>query len=234
MFARDLSKITDLTPLDPPPDPPIDPIERPFCTNNLQDFLNHCNLVIDFSLPDGSYELIKALLKSPKPLVCGVTGLKDMHLLEDLAKLSPVFFDKNMSLGIGVLSKIASLVSKYLRDFDIEILEMHHRQKLDAPSGTALKLANAITSQRSDLEIKAQNQDILNQKRAKNTLNIVSQRGGDIFGRHTVGFYGDGEYLELTHNATSRALFAKGALDAAKFVFAKAPGMYGVSDMLDA
>lgn len=201
-----------------------------FCTQNLPDFLAHCEIVIDFSLPEFSKKLVVALHKNPRPLVCGVTG-RDVQDLRALSVFSPVFYAQNFSVGVAMMREMAIFAAQNLKNFDIEILEMHHRHKKDAPSGTALLLAEAISSAREkigeDTEITQHNG-----ARKKNSLQIASQRGGDIAGKHVVGFYADGEFIEIAHTASSPVIFAKGAIVAARNIFAQKNGFFTMADLI--
>jgi len=139
-----------------------------------------------------------------------------------------------MSLGIAVLNRLVEIASKKLRDFDIEIVEMHHRYKKDAPSGTALTLAEHAARARGleldKVRVSGRNGNI--GERNKEEIGVFALRGGDIVGRHTVGFYNDGEFLELNHTATSRDTFAKGAIKAAKWIVSQEAGFYSIYDCL--
>jgi 4-hydroxy-tetrahydrodipicolinate reductase len=139
-----------------------------------------------------------------------------------------------MSLGVAVLNHLVELASKSLRDFDIEIVEQHHRFKKDAPSGTALTLGEHAARGRGlnldDVRISGRNGLI--GERTKDEIAIMALRGGDIVGRHTVGFYNDGEFIEMNHTATSRDTFAKGAIKAAKWIINQPNGLYTINDCL--
>lgn len=202
-------------------------IPNVIATSDILEFISACEIVIDFSLPEGTKALADALKKSPRPFVCGVTGLEDIGFLRDLSVHMPVLFDRNMSLGIATLCEIVKFAAKNLTGFDIEILEMHHRFKKDAPSGTALKLFDAMSSVQNNLSYIQRG----NSKREAGEVNISSLRGGDVAGRHMVGFYADGEFLELKHEATSPITFAKGAIRAAKWLESRSPGFYSMSDI---
>jgi len=145
-----------------------------------------------------------------------------------------VFYATNMSLGVAVLNRLAELASGALREFDIEIVEMHHHHKKDAPSGTALTLASHCASARNlDIDkVRVSGRDGMIGARSRDEIAVMALRGGDIAGRHTAGFYGDGEYIELTHVATSRATFAKGAISSALWLAAQKAGRYGIYDVL--
>ncbi|PAF42574.1 4-hydroxy-tetrahydrodipicolinate reductase [Helicobacter sp. 11S03491-1] len=210
-------------------------LEGVFVTNDLEAFIQNCDLVIDFSLPQATHALLQTLWHIPKPIVCGTTGLeqKTLDLIHKLSELMPILYATNMSRGIAMLNKIVTLLSQSLSDADIEICEIHHRHKKDAPSGTALTLGESCAKARG-LElskIKVCNREGNIGERKKDEIAIMSLRGGDVAGRHTVGLYMDGEYLELTHNATSRLTFAKGALNAAKWLIKQPAGLYNIENI---
>jgi 4-hydroxy-tetrahydrodipicolinate reductase len=206
-------------------------------TNNLHIFLNACDIVIDFSLPEACQALLEEALKTPKPLVIGTTGLDShqMNLLKEASEMMPILYATNMSLGVALLSKLVHLASATLEGFDIEIVEQHHRHKKDAPSGTALTLAHSAADGRGlDLDkvrVSGRNGNI--GERTKDEIAVMALRGGDIVGRHTVGFYNDGEFIELNHTATSRNTFSKGALRAGKWLINKPEGLYSIADCLE-
>lgn len=210
--------------------------EGTLVTNDLDSFIEASDIIIDFSLPEASETLMEALLKHPKPLVSGTTGLEahQANLLKELSAVAPVLYATNMSLGVALLAKLVNLASQTLEGFDIEIVEMHHRHKKDAPSGTALTLAEAAAAGRTlDLDsvrVSGRNGNI--GERTKDEIAVMALRGGDIVGRHTVGFYNDGEFVELNHTATSRNTFSKGALRAAKWLVNQPNGLYGIADCL--
>ena len=205
-------------------------------TNDIATLIENSDVIIDFTLPQGTEALLEKLLISPKPLVSGTTGLNDhqINLLKELSQRAPVLYATNMSLGIAILKRLVAIASEKLRDFDIEIVEMHHRYKKDAPSGTALTLAEFAAKARGlELDkVRVSGRDGNIGERKKDEIGVFALRGGDIVGRHTVGFYNDGEYLELNHTATSRDTFAKGAIKAAKWVVAQEPGLYTIDDCL--
>jgi len=206
-------------------------------TNDLKTFLNGCDVVIDFSLPDACQALLEASIETPKPLVIGTTGL-DVHqfnLLKDASEQMPILYATNMSLGVALLNKLVNMASKTLEGFDIEIVEMHHRHKKDAPSGTALTLAESAAAGRGqnldDVRVSGRNGNI--GERSEDEIAVMALRGGDIVGRHTVGFYNDGEFIELNHTATSRNTFSKGAIRAAQWLSTKEAGLYSIADCLE-
>ncbi len=207
-------------------------------TNDIKVLLDNCDVVIDFSSPKASEELLTQVIESKqgKALVIATTGFNkhQQNLLLEASKLVPVLYASNMSLGVAVLNKLVSLAAKTLRDFDIEIVEQHHRHKLDSPSGTALTLANSAANARDlDLdEVRISGRDGDIGARTKDEIAVMALRGGDIVGRHTVGLYNDGEYLELNHTATSRNTFSKGAIKVAKWIVDKEPKLYCINDAL--
>ena len=206
-------------------------------TSDMQAFLQSADIIIDFSLPEACEMLLEEAIKIPKPLVIGTTGLNahQLNLLKQASELMPILYATNMSLGVALLNKLVYQASAALEEFDIEIVEMHHRHKKDAPSGTALTLAESAASARGvDLDkVRISGRDGNIGQRSKDEIAIMALRGGDIVGRHTVGFYNDGEFIELNHTATSRNTFSKGALRAGKWLANKEPGLYGISDCLE-
>lgn len=198
--------------------------------------LDKSDVIIDFTIAMGTESLLENALKSPKPLVIGTTGLNEHqhNLLKEVASNMPVLYSTNMSLGVAVMNRLVELASKSLSDFDIEIVEQHHRFKKDAPSGTALTLGEYAARGRGlnldDVRVSGRNGLI--GERSKDEIAIMALRGGDIVGRHTVGFYNDGEFIEMNHTATSRDTFAKGAIKAAKWIINQPNGLYTISDCL--
>jgi len=205
-------------------------------TNDAKTLLENCDVVIDFSAPMATQSLLEAALQTPKPLVIATTGLNDhqKNLMMEVSKLAPVLYASNMSLGIAILNKLVSMVSEKLKDFDIEIVEQHHHFKVDAPSGTALTLAESCAKAR-DLDLKevmVTGRSGHVGARTKDEIGVFAVRGGDVVGRHTVGFYNEGEFLELNHTATSRETFARGAIKVSKWLVKQQPGFYSINDAL--
>lgn len=205
-------------------------------TDKFDELFANCDVVIDFTIKDGAINLLNYARTDPKPLVIGTTGLGEegANLLKLASAAMPILYATNMSLGVAVLNRLAALASKALRDFDAEIVEQHHRHKKDAPSGTALTLGERVATARG-LNLKdvlVTGRDGLVGARSKDEIAILAVRGGDVVGRHTVGFYNDGEFIELNHTATSRATFAKGAIKAAIWVAGRESGLYGIDDCL--
>lgn len=205
-------------------------------TNSMKALLENCDIVIDFSAPDATQELCEEALKNPTPLVVATTGFTEhqQNLLVEASKEMPVLYSSNMSAGIALLKQLVEQVSGTLRDFDIEIVEQHHRHKVDSPSGTALTLGEFAAKGRDlDLnDVRISGRDGQIGARSKDEIAVMALRGGDIVGRHTVGFYNDGEFLELNHTATSRETFSKGAIRAAKWLVNQESGFYSINDCL--
>jgi len=205
-------------------------------TNSMDALLEVCDVVIDFSAPVATQELCEAALKNPTALVVATTGftVHQQNLLTEASKEMPVLYSSNMSAGIALLKQLVEQVSATLEDFDIEIVEQHHRHKVDAPSGTALTLGEFAAKGRGlDLDaVRVSGRDGQIGARTKDEIAVMALRGGDIVGRHTVGFYSDGEFLELNHTATSRETFSKGAVRAATWLVAQDAGFYSINDCL--
>ena len=205
-------------------------------TNSMKALLEACDVVIDFSAPVATQELCEEALKNPTPLVIATTGFTahQQNLLTEASNEMPVLYASNMSAGIALLKQLVEQVSATLKDFDIEIVEQHHRHKVDAPSGTALTLGEFAAKGRGlDLDaVRVSGRDGQIGARSKDEIAVMALRGGDIVGRHTVGFYNDGEFLELNHTATSRETFSKGAIRAAAWIVSQEPGLYSINDCL--
>ena len=194
------------------------------------------DVIIDFTIPKGTEALLEAAIQNPRPMVIGTTGLSEhqYNLLKEAATKMPILYATNMSLGVAVLNRLVELASKSLAEFDIEIVEQHHRHKKDAPSGTAMTLGEYAARGRGlDLDaVRVSGRNGMIGARTKDEIAIMALRGGDIVGRHTVGFYNDGEFIELNHTATNRATFAKGEIRAAKWVATQENGLYHINDCL--
>lgn len=213
---------------------PVDTI----VTNDMKVLFDSSDVIIDFSVPDATEVLLTEVIENGgnKPLVIATTGFNkhQQNLLLEASKIVPILYATNMSLGVAVLNKLVALASKTLRDFDIEIVEQHHRNKVDSPSGTALTLAEYAANARDlDLdEVRISGRDGQIGARTKDEIAVMALRGGDIVGRHTVGLYNDGEFLELNHTATARNTFSKGAIKVAKWIIAKEAKLYSINDAL--
>ena len=205
-------------------------------TNSMKALLEVCDVVIDFSAPVATQELCEEALKNPTALVVATTGFTEhqQNLLTEASAEMPVLYASNMSAGIALLKQLVEKVAATLTDFDIEIVEQHHRHKVDAPSGTALTLGEFAAKGRGlDLDaVRVSGRDGQVGARSKDEIAVMALRGGDIVGRHTVGFYNDGEFIELNHTATSRETFSKGAIRAATWIVKQESGLYSINDCL--
>ena len=193
--------------------------------------------MIDFSNPAALAAELDYATAHGLPLVLCTTGLsaEQMAAVQDAATRIPVFFSSNMSLGVAVLSALTKKAAAVLGDtFDIEIVEMHHNQKLDAPSGTALMLADAAKAGLSYDPVYTYDRHTRRQKRDKKEIGIAALRGGTVVGEHSVYFAGEQEVITLSHSAGSRSVFAAGALTAAAFLQGKPAGMYSMEDIIGA
>ena len=202
--------------------------------SNIEDIKENPDVIIDFSKPEGSLEILKYAKSKHLPIVIATTGFNEEEnkIIEESSKEIPIFKSSNMSLNINLMADILKKVSKYLKDDDIEIIDIHHNRKVDSPSGTAILLADSINEELE--EKKEYNLDRMQkrEKRNKNEIGFSSIRGGNIVGEHTVIFYGENESLEITHKAYSREVFAEGALNAAKYIVNQKPGMYNMKDLI--
>lgn len=191
--------------------------------------------IIDFSHPSALPAVIELARTRHLPVVIATTGLSEAQIadIHNLAKEVPVFFSANMSLGINLLSELVKKAAAILGDsFDIEIVEKHHNQKLDAPSGTALMLADAAKEGLSFEPQYVYERHSVRQKRDKKEIGISAVRAGTIVGEHDVIFGGRDEVITLSHLATSKEVFATGAINAADFLIGKPAGLYTMKDML--
>ncbi len=193
--------------------------------------------IIDFSSPAATARLIGFALEKKKPLVIGTTGLSDdgKREITRASKEIPVIFSPNMSLGVNILFKLTEIASRALtNEYDVEILEMHHRFKKDAPSGTANRLLEIVRESMRDMDgakVVTGREGIIGE-RTKNEIGVLSMRGGDIVGEHTVFFTAMGERIELSHRASSRDILARGAVTAMEFLAGKPAGLYSMYDVL--
>ncbi len=195
------------------------------------------DVLIDFTRPAGTLAHAAACADAGCALVVGTTGFTpaDRAALATAAQRIPIVFAPNMSIGVNVLVKLVELAAAKLGPaYDIEIVELHHKHKVDAPSGTALRLGEAAAAGAGvDLAKSAvYAREGVTGERPAGAIGFATLRGGDAVGEHTVLYLGDGERIELTHRATSRDTFASGALRAARFVAGKPPGLYDMADVL--
>jgi len=205
--------------------------------DRIEQHLNSSTVIIDFTNPEASLSYLRAAAKKAVPIVIATTGFNSKQLAEikRLSRRTPTLLSANTSLGVNVLVSILGKAAKMLgEDYDVEIVEAHHRFKKDAPSGTALALGRSVA--------KALNRDLdkigingrkgIVGERSKKEIALLSVRAGDIVGEHTVIFGGIGERLEFIHRAHSRDTFARGAIRAAQWLARQKPGLYGMQDIL--
>ncbi len=195
-----------------------------------------CDCAVDFSFHEVTPEIAEACARAGKPLVIGTTGhtAQERSRIDAAAKKIPIVWAGNYSVGVNVLNWLVENAARLLdSSFEVEVVEMHHHHKKDAPSGTAEKLLSIIESVRGlDKSVEKHGRAGLVGERSKNEIGVHSLRGGSVVGDHTVIFAGEGERVELTHKAESRANFANGAIRAAQWVCGKAPGIYGMESVL--
>ncbi len=209
-----------------------------FTTDNEEELFEKSDVIIDFTLPEAIENHAALAAKHKKTLIVGTTGLtqEDEGLLRQAAQETVVIYSANMSVGVNMLLALVEQAAARLDpDWDIEIFESHHKYKVDAPSGTALAIGKAAATGRGNsLENLADyNRHGHTGVREKGKIGFSVARGGDVVGEHTAFFFADGERLELSHKATNRSLFAKGALRAAIWSEGKEAGLYSMRDVLD-
>ena len=206
-------------------------------TTELKTLLPHADVIIDFSSPEASAHHADLALEEKIPLVVGTTGLNKTQekKLSQVAEKIPLVYAANTSVGVTLLTALVERAAAALTsDWDIEILEMHHRHKIDAPSGTALALGRAAAAGRgADHDrIAVRQRDGQVGPRPPGAIGYAALRGGDVIGDHTVIFAGPKERIELAHKAGGREIYAEGALRAARWVYGRNPGLYSMRDVL--
>lgn len=207
-------------------------------THDLRRALERCpGVIIDFSSTASAIENLKRAVEYSAAMIIGTTGFtpEQNNLIKEGSKKIPIMFAPNMSVGMNILFKLVADAARVLKDeFDIEVLEIHHREKKDAPSGTAMKLASVVCEASGRKFPDALSYDRRSKEGARSHDEIGMQviRGGDVVGEHTVFYCGAGERLELKHVATNRATFAAGAIRSAKWINGKTPGLYDMEDVL--
>ncbi len=206
-------------------------------TDDIAGVIENSDVIVDFTTPISTINNVKQAKQAHKPIVIGTTGLMDeeIKIIKTASFSIPILLSPNMSIGVNILLDIMGNVARDLgEDYDIEIIETHHNQKKDAPSGTAKRLADEILQAKG----KGKNLRLIYGregsvgKRPKGEIAIHAVRAGDVIGDHTVIFAGENERIEITHRAHSRDVFARGALRACKFIVGKSPRLYNMKDVL--
>lgn len=201
---------------------------------SIHDNVEKPDVIIDFSHHSALPEILNYAVRKNIPVVIATTGHDqfESNLMVEATEWIPVFFSRNMSIGVNLLIALAKKASEFLgADYDVEIIEKHHRNKLDAPSGTALMIADAIKETRDATDYVYDRHE-KREKRSTEEIGIHAVRGGSIIGEHEVIFAGKDEVVTISHSAASRSLFAAGAIKAAEFIVGKPAGLYGMDDLL--
>lgn len=203
--------------------------------SDINNILEKPDVIVDFSIPVATLNILKYAIKTKTAIVIATTGLSsdDLKEIEEASKIIPVFRASNMSFDINLMKKIVSEVARSLKGNDIEIVETHHNRKIDAPSGTAITLADSINNALGNKMNYVFNRHDIHEKRKPNEIGFSSIRGGNIVGEHSVMFFGEHETFEIKHTSYSRDVFAEGALKACEFIYNKKPGLYGMDDLVE-
>ncbi|MBC8494369.1 MAG: 4-hydroxy-tetrahydrodipicolinate reductase [Candidatus Thioglobus sp.] len=206
--------------------------------DNLAAVTNQFDVVIDFTRPEATLDYLQVCQQAGKSIVIGTTGFDDEGLsaINKAAETIPVVFAPNMSVGVNLSLKLLEMTAKVIgEEADIEIVEAHHRHKVDAPSGTALKMGEVIANAlgRDLKQCAIYGREGIEQPRDRQTIGFSTIRGGDVVGEHTVSFFMEGERVEVTHKASSRMTFANGAVRASNWLEGKSAGLYSMQDVLD-
>lgn len=202
--------------------------------NSIDKISEKVDVIIDFSVPVATFEILKYAKKNKTPIVIATTGFskEELEKIKEISTEIPVFRSSNMSLDINLMASLIQKVAEVLTDADIEIVETHHNRKVGSPSGTAILLADAINEVLTEKKGYTFDRMQKREKRNKNEIGFSSIRGGNIVGEHSVKFFGESETLEITHTAYSRQVFAEGAVNAAKFIVTKEPGLYDMKSLV--
>lgn len=192
------------------------------------------DVIIDFSIPKATLNILEYAKENSIPIVIATTGFSDdeLNLIKNYSKDIPIFMSSNMSFQINLIAKILKEITPLLNNSDIEIIETHHNRKIDAPSGTAILLADKINESLNNSYSYEFNRHDKREKRSKNEIGFSSIRGGNIVGEHSVMYFTDTETLEIKHTVHDRKIFAEGAIKAAKFIINKNNGMYNMENIL--
>ena len=203
--------------------------------SKFSDITAEADVIIDFSNPVLLDDMLSFAISKQIPVVIATTGYSEAQIekIKATAEKIPVFFTFNMSIGVNLICSLAKKAANILGEgFDIEIIEKHHNQKIDAPSGTAIMLANAVNSEFEGSKVFEYDRHSKRQKRSKNEIGIHSVRGGTIVGEHDVIFAGHDEVITISHAAHSKEVFAVGAVRAAKFISGKTPALYDMNSIM--
>ena len=206
-------------------------------SDNLANVLRAGDVLIDFTRPEGTLKYLKICRANKAKLVIGTTGFspQQKQLIGEASRDIAIVVAPNMSVGVNVCLKLLDVAARVLSEgYDIEIVEAHHRHKVDAPSGTALRMGEVVAQAlgRDLKECAIYGREGVTGERKSSTIGFATMRGGDIVGDHTVMFAGIGERIEISHKASSRATFAQGALRAARFLASKSNGLFDMQDVL--
>lgn len=204
------------------------------------EYSNYFNddIFIDFTRPEASLQYVSLCLKHKVPIVIGTTGFTDIQLkqIKFASNEIPILLAPNMSFGVNATMRLLEFATKIFgHDHDVEIIESHHKDKIDSPSGTAIKMGEIIakTLNKDKSDIFAFNRMNKQNKRFDGEIGFSSIRAGQIIGDHTVLFASDSEIIKIEHNALNRSTFASGAIKAAEFMYTKGPGLYSMNDVID-
>lgn len=202
--------------------------------SSIEDIPGVPDVIIDFSTPTASLNILNYAKQNKVPMVIATTGFNDEELkvIEETSKEIPIFKSSNMSYETNLIISLVSKLATVLTDSDIEIVDVHHNKKVDAPSGTALMIADSINKALDNSMKYEFDRHSKKQPRDKKEIGIHSIRGGTEVGKHSVFFFGDNESLEISHTVNSRAVFAKGALKAADFIIEQKNGLYDMTDLI--
>ena len=205
--------------------------------DDLEKLVKNSDVIIDFTIPSATLKLLQKihLLKKKVALVTGTTGYSrtEEKKFNSLVKGKTILRSFNMSIGVNLLKNIVEITTRNIGfNSDVEIVETHHNKKRDIPSGTSLSLAESVTLGNKDISKLVYRERNTDKARGKNEIGFASIRGGDVVGEHSVYFFLDGERLELKHIASDRKIFSIGAIEAAKWVFKRKPGLYTIMDMV--
>lgn len=202
--------------------------------SKIEDIREKPDVIVDFSVPVSTFNILKYAVSNKVAIVIATTGFAKEQLdeIKEFSKQIPIFQSSNMSFDINLMKKIVAEVAKNLKGTDVEIVETHHNRKVDAPSGTAILLADAINNVMDEKLYYNFNRHDIHEKRNPKEIGFSSIRGGNIVGEHSVMFFGEHETFEIKHTSYSRDVFAEGALKAAEFIASQQPGFYGMDDMV--